>query len=106
MWVFSHALWAIITGVILLDIAVQSTVVINIAQIYSLDETAHSRINTIYMTLTFIGGAIGTMGGLYAWNLQLWDGVSIQMIAWSLLALLISLRWNKRMLAEPRISYQ
>ena len=106
MWVFSHSLWAIIAGVILLDIAVQSTVVINIAQIYSLDETAHSRINTIYMTLTFIGGAIGTMGGLYAWKWKMWDGVSIQMIGWTVLALVISLLWNKKVQAERRTSNQ
>jgi predicted MFS family arabinose efflux permease len=106
MWVFSHSVWAIIAGVVLLDIAVQSTVVINIAQIYSLDETAHSRINTIYMTLTFIGGAIGTTGGLYAWKLKMWDGVSIQMIGWTVLAVIISLIWNKKMLSEPKVSFQ
>jgi predicted MFS family arabinose efflux permease len=100
MWVFSGSLWAIITGVILLDIAVQSTVVINIAQIYSLDETAHSRINTIYMTLTFIGGAIGTMGGLYAWQLRTWDGVSMQMIGWTVVALLVSLLSSKKVLMQ------
>lgn len=106
MWMFSHSLWAIIAGVILLDIAVQATVVINIAQIYSLDESAHSRINTIYMTLTFIGGAIGTIGGLYAWKLKMWDGVSIQMIAWTIVALLISLLWSKKKLGERSASHQ
>lgn len=46
-------------AVILLDVGVQATQVTNIAIIYTLDETANSRINTVYMTSYFIGGALG-----------------------------------------------
>lgn len=94
MWLFPTSLLSFIIGIILLDIGVQATQVINISQIYMLDENAHSRINTIYMTLAFIGGAIGTLAGVQAWKWHQWNGVIVQLILWSSLALLISIIFN------------
>jgi predicted MFS family arabinose efflux permease len=73
----------------LLDVGVQATQVNNLAQIYVLDEEANSRINTVFITTLFIGGAIGTYAGVSAWALGGWALVCWQLLAWSLLALVM-----------------
>lgn len=58
--------------VILLDIGSQATQVTNIALIYSLDHKANSRINTVYMTSYFIGGALGAFGAIQIYQAGGW----------------------------------
>jgi predicted MFS family arabinose efflux permease len=89
--VFPFSAAAFIIATILLDVGVQATQVNNLAQVYSLDETAHSRINTVYMTCIFIGGAIGTWSGVQCWDAGGWRLVSVQLLLWSLLALLVAI---------------
>jgi predicted MFS family arabinose efflux permease len=86
-----YNLISIIIAVLLLDIGVQATQVTNIATIYSLDPVAHSRINTVYMTSYFIGGAVGTFAGVQCWRIGGWSLVSWQLLLWSFLALLIAI---------------
>jgi len=88
--VFPYNIFAFILAVLLLDIGVQATQVTNIATIYTLDELANSRINTVYMTSYFIGGAIGTFAGVQCWRIGGWQFVTWQLLAWSLLAFLIA----------------
>ena len=88
--VLPHSLWAIIIAVLLLDVGVQATQLVNIATIYTLDEKANSRINTIYMTSYFIGGALGTFIGVQCWKLGGWTLVTWQLILWSVLAFLVA----------------
>lgn len=80
-----------VISVLLLDVGVQATQVTNVATIYSLDATAHSRINTAYMTSYFIGGALGSYTGIQCWSLGGWDVVTWQLLAWCVLALIIVL---------------
>ncbi|HSC36918.1 MAG TPA: MFS transporter, partial [Chitinophagaceae bacterium] len=47
---FPWSIASFVVAVLLLDIGVQATQVTNVATIYTLDATAHSRINTVYMT--------------------------------------------------------
>ena len=63
--------------------------------IYNLDENSHSRINTIYMTSYFIGGALGTFVGLFCWKHGGWNWVTWQMLIWTLAAMGIILKMNK-----------
>lgn len=88
---FPTSLVALWIAVILIDIGVQATQVTNIALIYTLDATANSRINTVYMTLYFIGGAVGAFVGIYCWQLGGWNAAIIQMISFASVALLIVL---------------
>lgn len=88
--VLPHSLWAIIVAVLLLDVGVQATQLINIATIYTLDEKANSRINTIYMTSYFIGGAVGTFVGVQCWKFGGWNLVTWQLILWSALAFAVA----------------
>lgn len=87
---FPGNLLSLIIAVLLLDIGVQATQVTNVAIIYTLDEAAHSRINTVYMTTYFIGGAIGTFAGVQCWHLGGWPLVTWQLLTWSALALAVA----------------
>ena len=88
--IFPYNLIAFIAAVLLLDVGIQATQITNIATIYTLDDTAHSRINTVYMTTYFIGGATGTFIGVQCWSLGGWAMVTWQLLAWSCIALLIA----------------
>ena len=89
MMLFPLSVASFIVAVLLLDIGVQMIQITNIATIYTLDETAHSRINTVYMTLYFIGGALGTSVGLWCWQRGGWQWVTHQMLLWACIALCI-----------------
>lgn len=93
LWIFffPQSPAAFIGATVLLDVGVQATQVNNLAQVYSLDETAHSRINTVYMTCIFIGGAFGTWAGVQCWTAGGWSLVSLQLLFWSVLALVVAL---------------
>ncbi|RYY33740.1 MAG: MFS transporter [Sphingobacteriaceae bacterium] len=93
---FPTANVALIAAVLLLDVGVQATQVSNIASIYSLDATAHSRINTVYMTCYFIGGAIGTFAGVQCWHIGGWSLVTWQLLIWSVAALLVAVSGSKK----------
>ncbi|MEH2447750.1 MAG: MFS transporter [Nostoc sp.] len=83
---------AIAVAVLLLDIGVQATQVTNVATIYTLDAQSNSRINTVYMTTYFMGGAVGTSIGLFCWHLGGWNLVTWQMLIFTLLAFFIIVR--------------
>lgn len=87
--VFPFSVMVLIISVFFLDIGVQATQITNFTRIYSLDEKAHSRLNTIYMTAYFIGAAIGTFFGLLSWKHGQWNLSTLQMLIWSLIALAV-----------------
>ncbi|UOQ74246.1 MFS transporter [Hymenobacter cellulosilyticus] len=70
-----YHLVGLIVGVIVLDIGVQATHISNQSRIFSLVPEARSRLNTIYMTLYFIGGSVGSLVGGVAWHHYQWPGV-------------------------------
>src|SRR5690606_38640724 len=96
-----YSIVAFMVATVLLDIGMQATQVSTLAQIYTLDDSAHSRINTMYMTLMFIGGAVGTWVGVTCWALGGWQLVCGQMLLWAFIALLVSFWGYKRRKAEP-----
>ncbi|MET0243555.1 MAG: MFS transporter [Flavitalea sp.] len=83
-WIGSYLI-----AVLFIDIGVQAVQVTNIATIYGLDQSANSRINTVYMTTYFLGGAIGTFAGVQCWRIGGWELVTWQMIAWAVIALIL-----------------
>ena len=91
IFLFPNYLISIILAVIFIDVGVQSIQVTNVALIYRLDQKANSRINTIYMTSYFAGGAIGTFIGLKCWETGGWHYVGIQLVAFSLIVFLMNL---------------
>ncbi|MEH2266336.1 MFS transporter [Nostoc sp.] len=83
---------AIAIAVLLVDVGVQAIQVTNVARIYTLDAQSNSRINTVYMTIYFIGGSVGTSVGLLCWNLGGWNLVTWQMLVFTLIAFFIIVR--------------
>jgi predicted MFS family arabinose efflux permease len=75
-------------GVILLDFAMQSAHVSNMARNYALIHDAASRLNTVYIGIRFIGGALGSACGNIAWSFWGWPGVCGTGLAFSSLAIL------------------
>ncbi|GMU54815.1 MAG: MFS transporter [Candidatus Xenobia bacterium] len=62
---FGLTLWqtslvAIVVGACLLDLGVQMCLVLGQQAIYSLDESQRSRLNTLYISIFFLGGAVGS----------------------------------------------
>jgi len=86
---FDTSLTAFIVATLLLDIGFQAVQINNLAQIYTLDESAHSRINTAYMSSMFLGGALGTFIGVYCWEHGGWELVSVQLLILSVASLAI-----------------
>jgi predicted MFS family arabinose efflux permease len=68
---------ALVVGVIALDIGAQMMQVANQTRIFGLGEEWRSRLNTIYMTMYFIGGAAGSALAGLAWSRWQWDGVCV-----------------------------
>jgi predicted MFS family arabinose efflux permease len=83
---------ALITGIILMDVGLQSALVANQARIYGLDASARSRLNTVFMTMMFLGGALGTALGAQAFAIYGWVGLCAMGVGCAALALVVALR--------------
>lgn len=73
-------------GVVLLDLGVQSALIANQHVIYGLREEAKGRVNTLFMGGMFLGGTLGSMGAMMAWEKSGWLGVGYFAIGLTLLA--------------------
>lgn len=77
MGVWPYQVTAIIVGIVLLDLGVQGTQILNQSTIYTLRPEARSRLTTAYMTCFFIGGAIGSVVASAAFTHFGWTGVAV-----------------------------
>ena len=66
---------ALAAGVVMLDLGAQMMQVSNQTRIFGLGAEARSRLNTIYMTMYFAGGAAGSAVAGWAWWRWGWNGV-------------------------------
>jgi predicted MFS family arabinose efflux permease len=66
---------ALAAGVIVLDIGAQMMQVSNQTRIFGLGSEVRSRLNTVYMTIYFAGGAVGSALAGWAWWRWGWNGV-------------------------------
>ena len=66
----------LVVGVIVLDMGVQSGLVSNQTRAFAVDPKAQGRINSLYMTATFLGGAVGTMISGWLMTIYGWSGIA------------------------------
>lgn len=83
----AHTLWVLGVAVVLLDAGIQGNQIANQTRIYSLPPALHSRINSIYMVIYFLGGALGSLIGVEAWAIAGWSGVCWTGIIFTIAAL-------------------
>jgi predicted MFS family arabinose efflux permease len=70
-----YSIVAVIFGIIILDAATQSMQITNQGIIFTLNESARSRINSSYMFCYFLGASIGSLLSGYAYQNYGWNGV-------------------------------
>jgi predicted MFS family arabinose efflux permease len=72
---FAQHIAVLVVGVIVLDIGAQLAQISNQTRIFGLVTSARSRLNTVYMTMYFAGGAVGSALATVAWDRWHWNGV-------------------------------
>ena len=96
-WLLATAAWAVsalggrsllwlLIAIVVFDIAIQSQRILNQARIFAISAEARSRINTAYVTGSFIGGAAGSIAAAILWSAGGWNAVVIAGVCLSLAA--------------------
>ncbi|KFF12102.1 MFS transporter permease [Chryseobacterium soli] len=92
--------WGLIVGVILVDLGVQSSHIMNQTNYFLIKTNAVNRLNTVYMVCYFIGGSLGTWLASVAWHYAQWDGVCLVGASFGLLALIAHVLFSRRVNAS------
>lgn len=67
----------VLVAVVLLDVGVQATNVLNQTRLFAIDPAARSRLNTAFVTANLIGGAIGSALASVLWDAGGWTAVTV-----------------------------
>jgi predicted MFS family arabinose efflux permease len=86
---FWGSLVGLIVGIILLDFGEQSALISHQHVIYALRPEARSRLNTLFMSGMFVGGAAGSWGASVSWRLGGWHVACLFGGALALLGLVV-----------------
>jgi predicted MFS family arabinose efflux permease len=98
-YLFSTAVIGIIAGIVFLDLGLQSIHVSNQTRIYSFLPEARNRLNTVFMTISFIGTSLGSAIGLWIWDRYQWTGVCAMGGIWLIGALAVYVLTYRKKLA-------
>lgn len=79
----------IIIGIVFIDIGIQGVHISNQTRVYSLLPEARNRLNTVFMSFSFLGTAAGSAYGLLLWKLGGWHGVAMGCALLAIAALLV-----------------
>ncbi|MFG6201497.1 MFS transporter [Nonomuraea sp. JJY05] len=83
-----HNILLLAVAAVLLDMAVQTTLILGQHTIYRLDAGARARLNSVYIATFFAGGAFGSQAGSIIYHAYGWTGVTVLGAALPVLALL------------------
>ncbi len=89
-WFSGNTYRGIIFGIIVIDIGVQCIQLSNQTSVFELRPGASNRINTVFMTTYFVGGALGTLLAGTAWQSLGWSGVVMVGVSLTLCSLLMN----------------
>ncbi len=81
----------LVIGVVMLDLGVQSGLVSNQTRAFAVDPKAQGRINSLYMTATFLGGAVGTM--ISGWLMTRFGWIGIAAFGFALTLFAMAIHW-------------
>lgn len=95
-YAFQANIIGIVIGIIAIDLGLQGIHVSNQTRIYTLLPEARNRLNTVFMTASFIGTSLGSGIGLWVWSVAQWNGVCIAGTALITVALIIYLTTYKK----------
>ncbi|WP_406071458.1 MFS transporter [Streptomyces sp. NBC_01020] len=84
----AHQIIVLAAAAVLLDCAVQCSLIFGQHTIYQLDADARARITSVYIATFFIGGAIGSQLGTLAYHLGIWHAVTLTAAAFPVIAAL------------------
>lgn len=77
MGLFQTHLWAVVAGILLLDLGQQGQHILNQGVIYRVRPEARSRLTAVYMTCFFVGGFLGSAASAGIYGLAGWSGVAV-----------------------------
>lgn len=110
-WIFlfigASYLWSYIFGFALMNLGLATIHSSNQNIIFRLRPDAKSRINSIYMTSYFIGGACGSALGIYAWHHGGWNRaclVGICLVMGAALFAYLDMRYQNHIVSNPATS--
>lgn len=83
------SLWGLALTGILLDFAVQMNMVLGQREVYALDAASRGRLNALYMTSIFLGGALGSALAGVLYQSFAWSGIALAGAVLPALALLL-----------------
>ncbi|MEU3613363.1 MFS transporter [Streptomyces sp. NPDC006872] len=84
----AHSVVLIAVAAILIDMAVQTTLILGQHTIYQLDPAARARLNSAFIAIFFVGGAVGSQLGSVVYHAVGWSGLTALGAALPLAALL------------------
>mgnify|MGYP003575011474 FL=1 len=91
-----HSVFLFVVGIILIDIGQQAIHVTNQTRIYTLVPEARNRLNTIFMSVSFVGAACGSALGLWFWSIGGWSVFCAGVTAIIILNMVIYQFYNKK----------
>lgn len=91
----SH-LYLFVAGIILIDIGQQAIHVTNQTRIYTILPEARNRLNTVFISISFIGASFGSALGLWLWDKGQWPVFCLGCCAIIILNILIYYVYSKR----------
>lgn len=91
-----HSIFLFIIGIVLVDIGQQAIHVTNQTRIYALVPEARNRLNTIFMSVSFVGASCGSALGLWLWSLGGWAMFCYGLTAIIILNMLIYKLYSKK----------
>lgn len=77
LWLGRNYIAGLIVGCIVLDMGAQFNQIANQTRVFGLAPGARSRVNTIYMTIYFLGASLGSYASTVAWSHFHWAGVTV-----------------------------
>lgn len=73
----AESIVGIVIGIVLIDIGIQAIHISNQTRVYSILPEARNRMNTVFMSFSFFGTALGSAFGLLLWKIGAWEAVSL-----------------------------